>query len=96
MRYKETTTTANLPTSNYFPPKRKKKEKEKKMNEARLAVELVEKYALDPRDALEVVMEGDTDKAAQKMAKKAAPDDEDKQKELEGKFKEKMKKKRKK
>lgn len=65
------------------------------MNEALLAVELVESYGLEHVDALDIVLEQDDDKAAKKMAKKAAPDDPEKQKELEAKYKEKMHKMRK-
>lgn len=101
---KEVTTTANVP-SNYFPDRRNKrkdsyvrktrtKNEVKDMNEALFAVELVERYGLDHRDALDIVLEQDDDKAAAKMAKKAAPDDPDKQKELESKYKEQMKKRR--
>lgn len=88
MSKQEVTTTGNIP-KNYFPVRRRKK-KVDGMSEALFAVELVEDYGLDHRDALEVVLEQDVDKAAKKMAKKAAPDDDDKQKELESKYKEKM------
>lgn len=65
------------------------------MNEATIAVELVEEYGLDASAALEVMLEQDLDKAAKKMAQKAAPDDKEKQKELEGKYKERMMKRKK-
>ena len=62
------------------------------MKEALFAVELVEDYGFDHREALELVIEQDPEKAAKNMAKKAAPDDPDKQKELESKYLERMKK----
>lgn len=61
------------------------------MREAEVAVDLVEEFGLSHEDALDVVLEQDPDKAAKKMAKKAAPDDADQQKELEGKYRERMK-----
>lgn len=66
------------------------------MNEALVAVELVEEHGFDHREALSIVLEQDTDKAAKKMAKKAAPDDPEKQKELEAKYRERMMKMKKK
>ena len=63
------------------------------MNEALKALELVEELGLDSQDALDLVIEGDIDKQAKKMAKKDAPDDKDKQKELECKYKKELEKK---
>lgn len=88
---REVTTTGSDIPKNYFPSRRKKKSKKVDvMNEALFAVQLVEDYGFDPKDAMEVVLEQDNDMAAKKMAKKAAPDDPEKQKELESKYKEKM------
>lgn len=60
-------------------------------NAAMFAVELVERYGFSHRDALECILEQDDNDGPKKMAKKAAPDDKEKQKELEAKFREKMK-----
>lgn len=94
----EVTTTQDVPI--YFPQRKKRKKRPsegKKMNEATFAVSLVEEFGLSHRDALEVVLEQDdddkADKAAKKMAKKAANGDKDKEKELEAKYKEQIKKK---
>jgi len=101
---KEVTTTTDVPI--YFPQRKKKrtslyvrktrtKDEDEEMNEAMLAVQLVEEYGLDHRDALDIVLEQDPDMAAKKMAKKAANGDKDKEKELEAKYKEQMMKKKK-
>jgi len=100
----EVTTTVDVPV--YFPDRKKKKHRnqlyvrktrtkneDKKMNEALLAIELVEDYGLDSREALAIVLEQDPDKAAKKMAKKNGNGDPDKEKELEAKYRETMKKK---
>lgn len=60
------------------------------MNEARLAVMLVEKHGLTHRQALRVVLEDDADGAAKLMAANAAPEDPKKQKEMAKDFKEQM------
>ena len=89
------TTTADVPI--YFPGKRKDKKRRKgrKMNEVEQALDLVESMGFSPSDALEVILEQekDYDKAAKKMAKKAANGDADKEKELEAKFKKAMERK---
>lgn len=75
----------------YFPVRDpKKKRKEPVMNEARLAVMLVERHGLSHRQALKVVLESDADGAAKLMAQNAAPEDPKKQKELAKDFKEQM------
>lgn len=58
------------------------------MNEARLAVRLVERYGLSTKQALKVVLEDDADAAAKMVAKKEAPEDPKKQKDLEKRYKE--------
>lgn len=83
----ETTTTANVPI--WFPPKQRKKEGSK-MNEASVAIRLVE-HGLTSEQALQCVVEGDAEKAAKLMAA-AATDDPEKKKELEAKYSEKFKK----
>lgn len=60
------------------------------MREAMLAVRLVEDHGYSYDDAMDLILEQDPEKAAKKMAKNAAPDDPEKQKELESKYKEKM------
>jgi len=94
----EVITTADIPK--YYPTKRRKTRivrtthGDKKMNEALLAVTLVEHYGLDHSTALTVVLEGDIDKAAKKMAAKIK--DPEKRKDAEQKFKNELKKRMKK
>ncbi len=100
---KEVTTTVGIPI--YFPGRRKKekdqlyvrktrtKDEKTEMNDASFAVQLVEEYGLDSREALDIVLEQDPEKAAKKMAKKDADGDKDKEKELEAKYMAQMQKK---
>lgn len=62
------------------------------MNEARLAVKLVERYGLSHRAAVRVVLEGDADGASKMMAANAAPNDPKEQAKLAKDYKEQIKK----
>lgn len=79
----------------YFPDPRDREQNDKEepvMNEARLAVKLVERHGLTTKQAMRVVLESDADGASKLMAQNAAPEDPKKQKELAKDFKEQMQK----
>lgn len=89
---RETTTTGNVPV--YYPDRRKdKSKKEKKMSEAKRALAMMEKFNLSASDTLKLVIEGDVNAAAAKLAKKASGGDKTREEQLKVKFKEQMKRK---